>query len=349
MEPPIPTMQDVAREAGVGKSTVSLALRDDPRLKESTRRRIQEIAEKMGYRANATVANLMAQLRASRTPRYQATLALVNLSDNSLILRQVETFREWVRGCSHRAEQLGYTLDQFWVYDPSLPPDKLARVLDTRGIRGIIFAGLHTMSQLDDQWSPLWTRFASVILGVRTTRPALHFASNDQYSTAMTALYEAMALGYKRPGLVLDPAVDNLLERRFTGGYLVGQFALPEAQRLPVCELQERTPRAFLPWFRKHRPDVILTLHEDLMEWVRLEKVRVPEDVAFIHLDRHSTINQWAGMEQNNELVGSAAMDLVIAQLHRNETGVPPFPKCVQIESRWIAGSSCPPLGRGKK
>src|SRR5277367_6472336 len=80
--PPVsaPTMHEIAERAGVGKATVSLALRDDPRLRPETRRRIQKLAAKMGYRTNATVANLMAQLRASRTPKYQATLGLLNVS-----------------------------------------------------------------------------------------------------------------------------------------------------------------------------------------------------------------------------------------------------------------------------
>ncbi|MCX7869398.1 MAG: LacI family DNA-binding transcriptional regulator, partial [Terrimicrobiaceae bacterium] len=71
-------MSEIARAAGVGKATVSLALRDDPRLRPETRARIQRVARELGYQRNAVVANLMAQLRASRDPKFQATLALLN-------------------------------------------------------------------------------------------------------------------------------------------------------------------------------------------------------------------------------------------------------------------------------
>src|SRR5471030_853903 len=98
-----PTMQEIAERAGVGKATVSLALRNDPRLRPETRRRIQKLAAKMGYKTNATVANLMAQLRASRTPKYQATLGVLNVSSDSKTLGGLATFRDWMNGSTSRA------------------------------------------------------------------------------------------------------------------------------------------------------------------------------------------------------------------------------------------------------
>ena len=89
------TMQDIANAAGVGKATVSLALRDDPRLREETRRRIQKIALEMGYRANAVVANLMAQLRASKTPKFQATLGLINASGENKAVKGLYADKVW--------------------------------------------------------------------------------------------------------------------------------------------------------------------------------------------------------------------------------------------------------------
>lgn len=49
---------DVAREAGVDFSTVSLALRKDPRIKEATRERIQAAAKKIGYFPNQLAKSL---------------------------------------------------------------------------------------------------------------------------------------------------------------------------------------------------------------------------------------------------------------------------------------------------
>jgi len=52
------TIYDLARELKVSSSTVSRALRDDPRVTERTRKRIKELAEKKGFRANFYARNL---------------------------------------------------------------------------------------------------------------------------------------------------------------------------------------------------------------------------------------------------------------------------------------------------
>lgn len=59
-----PTILDVARAAGVSKSLVSLALRGDAGVSETTRQRISEVAATLGYRSNA-VARALVQGRTS--------------------------------------------------------------------------------------------------------------------------------------------------------------------------------------------------------------------------------------------------------------------------------------------
>ncbi|QSO47251.1 LacI family DNA-binding transcriptional regulator [Alicyclobacillus mengziensis] len=54
----MPTMKDVAKAANVALSTVSLALRNDPKVKESTRRRVLEAAHKLQYRPNGIARDL---------------------------------------------------------------------------------------------------------------------------------------------------------------------------------------------------------------------------------------------------------------------------------------------------
>jgi len=53
------TSYDVARRAGVSQSTVSRALRDDPRVVEGTRLRIQALAKEMGYVPHVTARSLI--------------------------------------------------------------------------------------------------------------------------------------------------------------------------------------------------------------------------------------------------------------------------------------------------
>lgn len=56
-------MSDIAGQLGVSSSTVSRALRQDPRISASMRTRVRELTESIGYRPNPLVSALMATRR----------------------------------------------------------------------------------------------------------------------------------------------------------------------------------------------------------------------------------------------------------------------------------------------
>jgi len=53
-----PTIGDVARAAGVAKSTVSRALNDSPRIGSATKKRVQSAARRLGYEPNYIARSL---------------------------------------------------------------------------------------------------------------------------------------------------------------------------------------------------------------------------------------------------------------------------------------------------
>ena len=130
------SMNDVAREAGVSKNTVSLALRRDPQIPEKTRSRIARIARRMGYRRNPVVGELMARLHAGGDRRFQSTLALVNANQSRSALSHHPTIPVFVRGCRKRAAELGYQLDVFWMHEPGMTAARLIQIFRARGIPG---------------------------------------------------------------------------------------------------------------------------------------------------------------------------------------------------------------------
>lgn len=339
-----PTMQDIASAAGVGKATVSLALRNDPRLRPETRRRIQEVAAQLGYRANATVAHLMAQLRASRTPKYQATLAMLNAAKDPALVRQVTTFRLWLRGCQRRADQLGYGLDHFWLHEPGLGPTRLIKTLDSRNIRGVLLYAVLEDGTLPKGFEALWERVSAVGIGIHDTHPPLNCASNDQYSTAYHATLELLKRGYRKPAMVINPTVDGIVDHRFSAGYWSACQTSPLKPSVPIFDFAPERMLAFQSWFREHRPDAIVCLHPQLRDWLR--GMHEGEDtVALVHLDRAEDMHDWAGMDQHSERVGAAAVDMLVGQIHRNETGIPAFARSALVQSSWVEG----PLPKPKR
>lgn len=338
-----PSMQDVARAAGLSKMTVSLALRNDPQIPERTRARVREVARRLGYAANPVVARLMSELRACGTPRFQANLALVNGHRDAAALRRHPTVPVYVEGIRRRAAQLGYGLEEFWLHDGAMRPARLVDIFQARGVRGILIVGMMDSNLLPPAWSLVWERWPCVVTGVRTQAPALSFCCADHFGTAMQACERALALGYQRPALVLEEALDRLVERRFSAGMLMAQQSLPVARRVPAFgQVREARSdrRAFARWWRTHRPDCLLTLFHVVREWVEAMGLQVPGDVGLVQLEWRPSHRAWAGMDQHNDLVGEAAVDMLVGQILGNSGGGAPTPRATMLSSTWVDGET---------
>ena len=335
-----PTLRTLAQTAGVSKTTVSLCLRDHPKIRPEVRQRIQRLAAEAGYRPNALVANLFAQLRSSKTSTYQSTLGLLCAARDPTELETVPSFRSWIAGCRARATEQGYGFDQLWLYEPGITPARLVSILDARNIRGLAVAGFYEGEALPQEFDPIWRRSAAVAIGTRPVWPVIHFVSNDQYVTVFRAVREAATLGYRRLGLCLGRHIDDIVENKFTAGFSAALKRLALEQDVPVFDLQPGTRKAFSLWLERHRPEVILTIHPEVREWVAASGFQVPGDLGIVHLDKSNDASDWTGMQQNSELVGRTAIDMVIGQLHRNESGLPPVQKCMLVNSTWVPGET---------
>ncbi|WP_309400138.1 LacI family DNA-binding transcriptional regulator [Cerasicoccus maritimus] len=337
------TMTDIARAAGVSKNTVSLCLRNDPQIPATTRERIQQIADHLGYQRNPIVAHLMTQLRDNQSGSPKATLALVNANENKHAFQNHPTIPTYVAGCKHRANHLGYNLDHFWLHDPELNGERLNRILKARGIRGIIVVGLMNTNQLPGKFATTWDTYPCVVTGVRTRAPALPFACTDHHIVALRAFEKALELGYQRPGLALDKTIDALVEGRFTAGYQIGQSYLPLRKRLkPFYKITEARsdPSLFAKWIKREKPDVIFTLYNIVRLWINDLGIRVPEDIGLIQLEWRQDRPNWSGMNQHNDRAGEAAVDMVISMIHSGEYGVPEYPRATLIGGSWVDGGT---------
>ena len=337
------TMQTIADAVGVSKNTVSLALRNDAQISLATRARVRGAADRLGYRRDPVVGQLMARLRSMPGKGPRATLAVLNANQDREAFRRHPTIPVYIEGCRRRAEHLGYALDEFWLHDVELGGERLDRILRARGIRGAVVVGLMEDNRLPRRFACIWKRYPCVVAGVRTRDPALSFACADHHIIALRAFEKALALGYRRPGLVLDEVIDHLVEGRFTAGFRTGQQTLPARRRLPpLLDVQAaREDRGvFERWFARHQPDVLFTLYNEVRDWILELGCRIPDDIGLIQLEWRRERPEWAGMHQHNEATGEAAVEMLVSMIHGGEAGPPPFPRATLIGGEWIDGAT---------
>jgi LacI family transcriptional regulator len=337
------TMADVARLAGVSKNTVSLALRSSPQIPEATRKRIVSAARRLKYHKNAVVAQLMTEMRRSRAPGFQSVLALLNANLDRNAFRDHPTIPAYVAGCQARAQKLGYTLDEFWLHDPALHGERLNKIFRARGIRGALVVGLMRENRLPERFLTTWREFPVVVTGVRTQVPALSFACTDHHMLALRAFQRAIELGCQRPALVLDPVIDRLVDGRFSAGIRTAQQDVAGAKRTKPFFLNgesDAEEKRFGLWLEKERPDAILTLYNVVRRWLVKLRVAVPRDMALIQLEWRADSPDWAGMDQHNDVVGAAAVEMLVGMIHNHETGIPDFPRATLVGSTWVDGET---------
>lgn len=326
-------MKHVAAAADVSVMTVSLALRRVPSIPAETRERILAVAEKLGYRRNPLVAALMADLRGKQARGSEAhVIAYVESYPEEGPPQQTGSLRRFREGALAGATKHGFGLQTFRLADGGLSETRLEQVLDARGIRGVVFAPFpHTGSVLTQPWR----NHALAALGYSLARPALHRAVNYQAHSIRLAFAELHALGYRRIGLVMRRHEDERTGRNWLSSVLLAQHdAVGTELGYPLLVVENLERKAVLAWVKRERPDVVVTTEPGVGPMLPQGRL------GFAHLHLTPDAVGCSGIDQNNERVGEAAVDLVVEQLHRNVFGFPENPKTVLIEGRWVAGTT---------
>ncbi|MFP4353278.1 MAG: LacI family DNA-binding transcriptional regulator [Puniceicoccaceae bacterium] len=345
-----PSLADIAKQAGLSRNGVSLALRGDASIPEATRRRVREIAGRLGYVADPAVSAVMARHRKGVGETYRGTFALVNGNTDPQAFERHPTIPLYVAGARRRAAELGYRMDAFHLNEPGQNGKRLRRVFRARGICGMLLVGLMKENRLPEVLSPVWEAFPCVVTGVRTRRPALNFACVDHYILTLRAVEKAVELGYRRPALVLDPVIDGLVDGRFSAGFRTGQGMLPSSDRLePLFEGgdDETAFARFAEWLKRERPDVLLILYNHPRDWLKRLGWAVPGKIGLIQLEWRSGRAEIAGMNQHNDRTGAAAVEMLAEMVRRGETGSPENPRATLIGPTWEEGASVRPQSGG--
>lgn len=338
------SLKDVASVAGVHPTTVSMALRNHPRIPEVTRTRLKKLAEEMGYTRDPALVALVEyrnSLYRSKSPPVIAFLTKWSPVEGWKHDTPKNLFWE---GAKERAHRLGYKLEHFSLGEAGMTAARMSKILLTRNIKGVILANFenHTKSiELS------WEHLCAVRIDYEPLEPELSSITNNQLGAIRLAMRKVRDLGYKRIGLCTPILWEQLLDNAWAIGYLWEQQKHDSKDRIPELryELDDTMVETFRKWIDRYKPDCLIGHADNIMEVAETLGLDVPGDLAVAALNCGDTVHETAGVKQNHEAVGRLAVDIVAGFMSQHKYGLPVTPTRSYVDGYWIDGETCPQVG----
>ena len=333
------SMADIARKVGLGRSTVSMALRNHPEIAAATKDRVLKAASELGYQPNPLISLLMSRLHEETTTRHDTVLAVINEPEADWNWRDFAIFQTMWAGMESQAKRRGYLIEEFRVGPHGIPPERLNQILVARGIPGIILA---PKLETGPSRFTRWENFASVTADLSISTPGHSRSCIDHFHNFNRAWKALEARGYRRIGFLNNPGLSCRCEHQYHAANLVKLDQLPPERRVAPLTLngEDTTADNVRTWLRKERPDAVLLAGADYMLRVVREVAAVPEELGVAALELGCAPAGMSGIDERMNEIGEASVDMLIGRLQRNERGLLSAPRTLHVEGVWRDGNT---------
>ncbi|MFP4379970.1 MAG: LacI family DNA-binding transcriptional regulator [Candidatus Sumerlaeia bacterium] len=348
------SLADIARELGVSRATVSLALKDHHRISETTKKRVRDLAERLGYEPSAALSAAMSEARVGGAPVYRETIACVSVYKPLDYYERAEArenttrpMREFLVGLRERAAEVGCRLDFFSTAD--VPAQALIKVLQARGIRRAILVGHWADRKAIQTLYPLWDHFACVALGALEPQWVQGpLVLPDYFAAGRLTFIKAWVAGYRH--IYMDKALRMFnLDRRFESGLQSLAAQLPVKVVAADLNPHPDAIKAFLdPLPLNPRECCLVTARSRAM----LEAIALlPEDARPGVVDWQANLlpagEGICGVDQRERYQARRCVDLSLAPWSPPSRCQNGAPEIYLIEPEWIEGESLRQIRRG--
>lgn len=325
-------LREVASFANVCVMTVSLALRDNPRISLATRERIKRVAAELGYHPDPELSRLMNHLRGSRTARGRVGVAVVDFYPTANYVENV--YNAKIRlGAERRAGELGFSVTTMHAADYGSNLANLVKVIRTRGIEGAMLLPSIVPMELDT--SVTWDGVSVVTTSKSILAPRFHCIVPNQFGNTMRVFDTLKASDCRRICAVFDELFDERTGHNFTAAVSWNQ---QDDLTLIVPQGMESSDRAALvtDWIARHRPDVVFAQSDAVVAAIpRLRKLNPRWKLRLVGLGAHNSAG-FPYLDERADLIGAGAIDLLGGMMYYHETGIPACARTTLIEGQLV-------------
>lgn len=332
------SLKEIAQKTGLSTAAVSQALRGIGRISPEAREKVLKAAKDLGYQRDPLLSQAFSRLRQPSQSRYRETIAVLTEWDMKTTMLK---HRNIHASALEQAESMGYKLEAFTVSGNPREQRRVCRVLQARGIRGLII--LPRLEHPQPRLHLDWERFAVVEIGRTLWHPRnLDRVETGIYHKIIEALHLLKKVGFRRIGMAIEPGQNIHHRGAYYAAYLSSQLRLPARLQIPI--LGQRGPwneKSFRLWMEKNKPDVLIVhavLAQNISKWLSALGLRIPEDISLFCVNILD--GDWSGLRRDVEGIGRAAVEMTSLLLLNGKLGLPTHPRCLQIDELWVAGKT---------
>lgn len=308
----MPTIFDVAKYAGVSKSTVSLVLNNSPVVKEESRAKVQEAIEALNYVPNNNARGL--------STRTTNCLGIVIMSEKSPMISY--DFDQHTGICSYNIStgimsalmdtKYGTIMEQFCSIDN---PGELPRVVQNKRVDGIFIVGfpydMGMIKKLVDM------KFPFVLVGVGSLEAGIDSVRADPGDGVRLGFKHLVDTGHRNICFVNCPQTFRSSYVRYDALQAVSQETGVEIKPDWVLDSTQNNGKGAYDTFKTfweagNRPDAVLTANGHLalgaMRYLYEQNVRVPEDISIVAYE-------------DSSISGYATPALTTVNIHKEQMG----------------------------
>lgn len=338
------TLEDIAKKAGVSRSTVSRVVNESPDVRESVRRRVLGVIQDAGYQPHAAARTLASQ--------HSGTLGLVLPQSVSHFFTD-PYYPHLTKGIAQACNQYNQTLALFLVGSKEDEEKIFPRLARKGFLDGVLVQSGHH----GEQWIIgrfIDAKLPMVIAGRPFRSDNVSYIDIDNVAAASIAVSHLIRLGRKRIGLISGPINSTVgIDRK--EGYLK---AMTERGRevdeslIAIGDFTEAGGYYSMQTLLLAKPDAVFAASDIMalgaIRAAREAGLRIPDDLAVVGFDDLpiATLSdiQLTTVRQPVVQFGAKAVEVLIDLI---ENGIDP-PRHILMDTELVIRDSCGANRRGR-
>ena len=274
------TLEDIAKQAGVSRSTASRVVNDEPNVSDAVRSKVQLVITQTGYQPHAAARSLASHRS------WMIGLVLPRTVSNFFT---DPYFPRLTQGVAQACNQHNYTLGLFLV-DTKEDEKRIFPRISRKGLLdGILLQTAQMGDKLIDRL--VNSDFPVVVAGRPFNANGISYIDVDNINAAYGAVCHLIQLGYKRIGTITGrmngttgiDRKEGYLKAIIEHGWNVDEQLIVEG------DFTEQSGYVAMQQLLPLKPDAIFAASDTMaigaIRAVQEAGLRVPEDIAFVGFD----------------------------------------------------------------